>query len=143
MMRLMMDILESKIMKLAFPVKENKGLESVMDDHFGTAGYFLIVDTLTRGFEFKENQKLSDGESKCKTSVLGKEPGIDAVITHCMGDGSRRSLTSSHIKVFQAQKETVLENLELMEKNELKLFHIFDHCQAKKNKKEGGCGHHH
>lgn len=143
MMRLMMDILESRIMKLAFPVKENKGLESVMDDHFGTAGYFLIVDTQTRGFEFKENQKLSGEESKCKTTVLGKEPGIDAVITHCMGDGSRRSLTSSNIKVFQAQKETVLENLELMEKNELKLFHMFDICQAKKNKKEGGCGHHH
>jgi hypothetical protein len=30
-----------------------------------------------------------------------------------------------------------------MEKNELKLFHMFDICQAKKNKKEGGCGHHH
>ena len=143
MMGLIIDILEGKIMRIAFPVKENKGLESVMDDHFGTAGYFLIVDTQTRSIEFMENQKLSGEETKCKTTVLGKDPGVDAVITNCLGDGSRRSLTSSNIKVFQAKKQTVLENLELMEKNELKLFHMFDICQAKKNKKEGGCGHHH
>ncbi len=130
-------------MKIAFPVKENKGLESALDDHFGTAKHFLIVDTQTRGFEFMENQKISGEESKCKTSVLGKNSGIEAVITGCMGDGSRRSLSTANIKVFQAKKQTVLENLELFEKDELKLFHIFDLCRNKKNKKEGGCGHHH
>ncbi|MFA5905227.1 MAG: NifB/NifX family molybdenum-iron cluster-binding protein, partial [Desulfobacula sp.] len=87
-------------MKIAFPVKENKGLDSALDDHLGTAKHFLIVDTQTRGFEIKENQKVSSGESKCKTSVLGKDSGVDAVITNCLGDGSRRSLTSSNIKVF-------------------------------------------
>lgn len=130
-------------MKIAFPVKDNKGLESVMDDHYGTAKHFLIVDTETRTFEFMENQKITGEESKCKTSVLGKDPKVDAVITNCMGDGSRRSLATANIKVFQAKKETILENLELLEKDELKLFHIFDLCRNKKNKKEGGCGHHH
>lgn len=130
-------------MKIAFPVKEKKGLESIMDDHFGMAGYFLIVDSGTRNFEIIENQKTSGEDSKCKTTVLGKNSGVEAVITHCLGDGSRRSLSSSNIKVFQAKKPTVLENLELLEKDELKLFHMFDLCQGKKNKKEGGCGHHH
>ena len=130
-------------MKVAFPVKENNGLESIIDDHFGMATHFLIVDTETRNFQLKENQKISTGESKCKTSVLGNEDQIYAVVTKCLGDGSRRSLVSSNIKVFQAQKETIIENLDLLEKNELKLFHIFDICQTKKNKKEGGCGHHH
>ena len=130
-------------MKIAFPVKENKGLESALDDHFGAAKHFLIVDTQNRSFEFVENQKLSGEETKCKTTVLAKDSGIDAVITNCMGDGSKRSLTTANIKVFQAKKQTVLENLELLEKDELKLFHIFDLCRDKKNKKEGGCGHHH
>ncbi|MBU1343429.1 MAG: dinitrogenase iron-molybdenum cofactor [Proteobacteria bacterium] len=130
-------------MKVAFPVKENNGLESVIDEHFGVAQFFLVVDTETREFELKENQKLLSDASKCKTSVLGKDGQIDAVITNCMGDGSQRSLASSNIKVYQALKKTVLENLELLEKDELKLFHMFDFCQIKKNKKEGGCGHHH
>ena len=130
-------------MRVAFPVKENNGLESIIDDHFGVAKNFLIVDLKTRNLEFKENQKLSDEGPKCKIGVFKKKDRVDAVVTNCMGDGSQRSLMSSNIKVYQARKNTILENLELFEKDELKLFHIFDFCQIKKNKKEGGCGHHH
>jgi len=130
-------------MKVAFPVKEDNGLESVIDDHFGVAKTFLIVDMETREFELKDNRKLLAGGSACKTGVFKKKDRVDAVVTQCMGDGSQRSLTASDIKVYQAQGNTILKNLELLEKNELKLFHIFDFCQTKKNKKEGGCGHHH
>jgi len=130
-------------MKVAFPVKENNGLESIIDEHFGVAQNFLIVDLKTRKFDFRLNQKLSAEGSKCKTGVFKKMDQVDAVVTRCMGDGSQRSLMSSNIKVYQARENTILENLELLEKDELKLFHMFDFCQIKKNKKEGGCGHHH
>lgn len=129
-------------MRIAFPVKENNGLESIIDDHFGTAGLFLIVDMDTKECELTENQKMRPDGAKCKEGVIGEKSKVDAVITKCMGDGVRRNLMSSSIKVFQARKDSVLENLKLMEKNELKLFHIFDLCQAHKNKKEGGCGRH-
>ena len=129
-------------MKIAFPVKEKNGLESILDDHFGVAEHFLIIDLETRELELKENQKLANKGATCKTRVFKKKDHVNAVVTRCMGDGSQRNLMSSDIKVYQAQKDTVLENIELFEKNELKLFHIFDFCQTKKNKKEGGCGHH-
>jgi len=128
-------------MKIAFPVKENNGLESIIDEHFGVAENFLIVDLETRKFELKENQKLSTEESHCKTGVFNKKDRVDAVVTRCMGDGSQRNLMSSNIKVYQAVENTILENLELFENNKLKLFHMLDFCQIKKNKKEGGCGH--
>jgi len=128
-------------MKVAFPVKENNGLESIIDEHFGVAENFLIVDLETRKFELRENQKLSTEESHCKTGVFNKKDLVDAVVTWCMGDGSQRNLMSSNIKVYQARENTILENLELFEKDKLKLFHMFDFCQIKKNKKEGGCGH--
>jgi predicted Fe-Mo cluster-binding NifX family protein len=130
-------------MKIAFPVKENKGLESMMDDHFGAAEKFLIVDRETRAVELKENPKLAGKGSTCKTGLFKEEDKVDVVVTKCMGDGSQRNLSTSNIKVYQALKDTVLENLELLEKDGLKLFHMFDFCQTKKNKKEGGCGHHH
>ena len=130
-------------MKIAFPVKENIGLESIIDEHFGVAQNFLIVDSKTRNFELMANQKVATQGSSCKTGVFKKDTQVDAVVTRCMGDGAKKILTSSNIMVYQAQKESILENLELLENNELKLFHMFDHCQTKKNKKEGGCGHHH
>lgn len=130
-------------MKIAFPVKENNGLASLIEEHFGMAKNFLFVDMETREFFLKENQKLLPASTKCKTGVFEDTDQVDAVITKCLGDGSRRNLASANIRVYQALKDTVLENLDLMEKDELKLFHIFDICQDKKNKKAGGCGHHH
>ncbi|MEN8211350.1 MAG: NifB/NifX family molybdenum-iron cluster-binding protein [Thermodesulfobacteriota bacterium] len=130
-------------MKIAFPIKENRGLESIVDEHFGVAPDFLIVDSKTRNFELMANQKIAAQGSSCKLGVFKKEVQVDAVVTRCMGDGSKKILTSSNIMVYQAQKSSILDNLELFEKDELKLFHMFDHCQTKKNKKEGGCGHHH
>lgn len=129
-------------MRVAFPIDENSGLDSRLNDHFGVAEIFLIVDTDTRQTELLENAKLS-GESSCKAGIFGEKDQVDAVITKCMGDGSQRNLAKVNIRVFQAQKDTIAENLDLLEKEELKLFHIFDFCQTKKNKKEGGCGHHH
>ncbi len=130
-------------MKIAFPVKEDRGLESIIDEHFGSARNFLIVDLETRKFTFTPNRKHTGEGDSCKTGIFAKQQKINAVVTRCMGDGARRNLTLSNIMVFQAQKESVLDNIELFEQKKLKLFHIFDHCRIKKNKKEGGCGHHH
>jgi predicted Fe-Mo cluster-binding NifX family protein len=129
-------------MKIAFPVNEDNGLDSMINDHFGVAKTFLIVDMETKEYELIDNKKVSDGASSCKTGIFSKKEHVNAVVTKCMGDGSQRNLSKLNIKVFQAVKDTVSENIELIEKDELKLFHIFDFCQTKKNKKEGGCGHH-
>jgi predicted Fe-Mo cluster-binding NifX family protein len=131
-----------KIMKIAFPVTEDRGLDSLVGEHFGAAKEFMIVDLETKKSEIVVNQKLVEGNSSCKTGVFDKKTIVDTVVTKCIGDGSLRGLTTANISVYAAKKDTISENLELMEKGELKLFHIFDLCQGKKNKKEGGCGHH-
>ncbi len=130
------------LMKIAFPVTKDSGLDSLINEQFGVAKKFMIVDIDTKKIEVVANQKHLEGKASCKTGVFDKKTIVDAVVTKCIGDGSLRGLTTADIKVYAAQKNTVAENLELMEKGELKLFHIFDLCQGKKNKKEGGCGHH-
>ena len=128
-------------MKIAFPVTENKGLDSLINEQCGVAKHFMIVDLDTREIEVVDNQKLK-GNASCKTGVFDKETTVDAVFTNCIGDGSLRGLNSDNIKVYTARENTIAKNLDLLEKGELKLIHIFDLCQGKKNKKEGGCGHH-
>jgi len=130
-------------MKIAFPIAEDGGLDSPINEQFGTAKKFMIVDLDTKNIKVVANQKLMDGKSSCKTGVFDKETAVDVVVTNCIGDGSLRVLNTAKIKVYAAKEKTIAKNLELMEKDELKLFHIFDLCQGKKNKKEGGCGHNH
>ena len=129
-------------MKIAFPVKENKGLDSLVNDHFGVAKEFLVVDLATRAMEVVPNLKACEGSS-CKSGFINKDAGVSAVVTKCIGDGSQRNLHAADITIYAAGGDTVAQNLDLMDKGELKIYHIFDLCQGKKNKKEGGCGHHH
>jgi len=128
-------------MNIAIPIDTNNGLDSDVYNHFGMAKEFLVVDLDTKSFEITQNQKMLKGGS-CKSGKFDKNLKIDAVITKCIGNGSLRDMNSSGIKVFQAQKEKIIDNLDLMEKGDLKLFHMFDICQGQKNKKEHGCGHH-
>ena len=130
-------------MKIAFPVTENKGLDSLIDERFGVAKKFMIVDLETREMEVVDNQKHLEGNASCKTGIFAKDTSVDAVVTKCIGDGSLRGLNTANIKVYAAQQASIADNLALLEKKALKLFHIFDLCQGKKNKKEGGCGHDH
>jgi predicted Fe-Mo cluster-binding NifX family protein len=130
-------------MKIAFPITRDNGLDSLISDRFGVAEKFMILDLETQKGEVVVNQKQIEGNTSCKTGVFDKQTIVDAVITNCIGDGSLRTLTTANIRVYAAQGPSIAENLELMKKGELKLFHIFDLCQGKKNKKEGGCGHHH
>ena len=129
-------------MKIAFPIEGDKGLESLVNEHFGVAKEFMVVDLKTRDIQVVPNKK-AEGGSSCKTGFLDKDSGVNAVITKCIGDGSQRGLHALDIHVYACAADTVAENLDLYEKGELKIFHMFDLCQTKKNKKEGGCGHHH
>jgi predicted Fe-Mo cluster-binding NifX family protein len=128
-------------MKIAFPITTDKGLKSLISERFGVAEKFMILDLETREGKVVVNQKRIEGSS-CKTGVFAKDTIVDAVVTNCIGDGSLRGLTTANIKVYTAQGDSIAENLDLMKNGALKLFHIFDLCQGKKNKKEGGCGHH-
>jgi len=128
-------------MKIAFPITTDNGLKSQISERFGVAEKFMILDLETREGNVVVNQKRIEGNS-CKTGVFAKDTIVDAVVTNCIGDGSLRGLTIANIRVYAAQGESISENLELMKNGELKLFHVFDLCQGKENKKEGGCGHH-
>ncbi|MCA1784825.1 MAG: dinitrogenase iron-molybdenum cofactor, partial [Desulfobacteraceae bacterium] len=74
-------------MKVAFPVTEDKGLDSLVNDHFGVAELFMVVDLETKKIHVRKNQKIANPDAGCKTGVLNKDEDVDAVITKCIGDG--------------------------------------------------------
>ncbi len=70
--------------------------------------------------------------SKAKVLVIDDEPIVLDFLTQALERLNHEPVPAS----------TGERAIELIEKDELKLYHIFDYCQTKKNKKEGGCGHH-
>ena len=130
-------------MNIAFPIDADDGLNSKISANFGSVREYLVVNLETKAFENTKNQKYAAESATCKSGKFDPALPIDAVITKCIGNGSLRDMNTSGIKVYQAQKDLVIDNLKLLEKGALKLFHIFDVCQGHKNKKDHGCGHHH
>ena len=49
-------------MKIAFPMAEDKGLDSLINDQFGGAKNFMIVDLDTRKTTVAANQKHLEGK---------------------------------------------------------------------------------
>ncbi len=81
-------------MKIAFPVTEDSGLDSLIHEQFGVAKNFMIVDIDTKKIELVANQKHLEGKASCKTGVFDKKTIVDAVVTKCIGDGSLRGFTT-------------------------------------------------
>ena len=56
-------------MKICFPVSENKGLESRVFDHFGSAPMFLLVDAEERSIANVINREVDRRHGACRPTV--------------------------------------------------------------------------
>lgn len=123
-------------MKICLPIKENKGLESVPYDHFGSAPYFLIYDTESGDVKVVDNRDLNHEHGMCRPlQALGGED-IDAVVVGGIGQGALMKLNMQGIVVYQAAPGSVSDNVKLLEKNGLKEFLPGHGCN-----RHGGCAH--
>ncbi|MCT8975620.1 NifB/NifX family molybdenum-iron cluster-binding protein [Clostridium sp. CX1] len=115
-------------MKVCVPVKENKGLDSVPFNHFGTAPLFLIYDSEKEELKAIQNGDLNHQHGMCQPMKALSGEEVDAILVGGIGAGAINKLTARGIKVYRAVNETVLKNIELLKKNELMEFSINNTC---------------
>jgi len=124
-------------MKVCFPVEENKGLDSTVYNHFGSAPLFLKVDTETMAVEVLQNTNQHHAHGMCHplTALGGHE--IDAVVLGGIGAGALAKLNAAGIAVYRAAAPTVKENVALIVQK--KLSPMDAACGGHGH--GGGCGH--
>ncbi len=109
-------------MRIAFPTKENKGLESFVYSHFGSAPYFVVVEAETSALEILDNQDLGHEHGNCQPlAALGGAP-VDVVVVGGIGGGALKKLANAGIKTYRAVEGTVSENLSLIKTDKLPVF---------------------
>lgn len=101
-------------MKICFPVVTDQGLKSRIHGRFSTTATFLLVDSESRQIE---NARQHDPARGPVRDFTGWQ--VDAVVVGNIGRPSLTELRRSGLKVFQARKPTVAENLEAMAQSEL------------------------
>ncbi len=107
-------------MKICFPVESNDGINSKVFAHFGSAPYFMIVDTNSLEWKAITNTNQHHEHGMCRPlAMLGNEQ-FDGIVVSGIGAGALSKLTAASIKVFQTEYPTILETLEAVKNKRLK-----------------------
>ena len=124
-------------MKVCFPVESDKGLDSEVYGHFGTAPNFVVFDTETKSIGVINNQDLGHVHGMCNPLKALDGKMVDVIVVGGIGAGAISRLNELGIKVCRASEGTVRENLGLFESNQVPELTIEHACGGH----TGGCGH--
>jgi len=127
-------------MKVAIPVAQDCGLESLVYSHFGSAPAFLLVDSETRAVESLRNSDREHAHGQCSPlkAFAGCRP--DAVVVGGIGAGALRGLRQGGVRVYQAAGKTVAEIVALLQQGGLKEIAWEQTCAG--HGPGSGCAHH-
>ncbi|HBE77072.1 MAG TPA: dinitrogenase iron-molybdenum cofactor biosynthesis protein [Firmicutes bacterium] len=98
-------------MKIAVSAS-GKTLESIMDQRFGRAAFFLIVDSETMEFEAIDNQGASSGGAGVAGAQIVSEHGTLALITGNVGPNALEVLNAAGISICRGKATSIRENIE-------------------------------
>ncbi len=123
-------------MRVCIPVAENRGLESPVYGHFGSAPAFVLVDSETMSIESFGNRDQAHAHGRCNPvrALAGIKP--DAVVVGGIGAGALLGLREVGIRVYQAAGATVAEVIALLKKDDLREIDQENTCAGH----EGGSG---
>ncbi len=106
-------------MKIAVSAVENN-LESIMDQRFGRAAFFLIVDSETMSFEVIDNAAAaSAGGAGITAAQSVVDKGIEAVITGNVGPNAMNVLNAAENAIYRGISASVRENVDEFKKGNL------------------------
>lgn len=123
-------------MKICFPVLNNKEMDSTVYNHFGSAPLFVIADTGTGSVITVSNGDQHHEHGACNPIMALNNEQVDAIVVGGIGGGALSKLNQKGIKVFQAQKPTIRENVELFNAGALPQFTLQNTCSG-----HAGCSH--
>ena len=106
-------------MIIAFPSTEDQGLDSSVFSHFGSAPYFIIVDSEDRSHVSVANQDLHHQHGECQPMAALGGHTVHAVVVGGIGKGALHRLRGAGIDVYRSVKGTVAENLSLLSDGQL------------------------
>lgn len=115
-------------MKICIPTETNEGKKAQVYGHFGSAPYFIIVDTEDDSVEMIKNSDQHHAHGMCHPmgALTGKK--VDAVVTGGMGARAVQKLNDGGIKAFRAVPGTVEDIISQFSKGGLEEITVSNAC---------------
>ncbi|HAM49843.1 MAG TPA: diguanylate cyclase [Nitrospiraceae bacterium] len=99
-------------MKICFPTEKLQELDSTVNDHFGSAPGFVIVDTDSDTIEEIKNGDEHHAHGMCQPLKALGGRRVDAIAVGGIGMGALMKLQAQGIRVFRAVEGTVGQNVQ-------------------------------
>jgi len=123
-------------MKICVPVMTDKGWQSEVCAHFGSAPMFLVVDTDSKTAEAVPNANEHHAHGMCNPLGAIQGRGIQVVIVGGIGAGAVQKLRASGIEVFSTDLPTAAQAIAVYEAGNLQPVSLQNACSH-----HGGPGH--
>lgn len=102
---------EDVVMQICIPVLEDRGLDSRVSSHFGSAPAFMIVDTDSGACRVIGNRNEHHAHGMCQPLAALAGEAVDGIIVGGIGMGALVKLQAAGITVFRATQPTVAETI--------------------------------
>ena len=98
-------------MDICVPVLEDRGLESRVSGHFGSAPVFMIVDTDSGACRAVVNGNQEHAHGMCQPIAALAGSQVGGVVVGGIGAGALMKLEAANIAVFRSEHSTVGETV--------------------------------
>lgn len=106
-------------MLTCIPTKGDAGLDDTLSDHFGSAPFFVIYDSVSDTINIVKNQNTGHAHDACHPlSRLASYP-IDSIVCSAIGKRAIDVLNGEGIKVYRSDKKSVRDVIEQIRSNHL------------------------
>ncbi len=126
-------------MLACIPTRGNAGLEDTVNEHFGSAPYFTLLDTETNEVQILENRNAHHDHGTCHPMNQLAHHKIDCVVCTGMGRRAIEALNAEGIRTFHSPSEKVSEVVTKLRSNALTVMDPLTACRG--HGQQGGCSH--
>lgn len=98
-------------MQICIPVLDDRGLESQVSAHFGSAPAFMMVDTESGACHRLDNRNQHHAHGMCQPLAALAGETVDGIVVGGIGMGALMKLQAAGITVYRALHPTVGETL--------------------------------
>ena len=106
-------------MKICFPVQRDEGIDSSVYNHFGSAPFFMVVDTESNSVVVISNRDQHHAHGACNPMKALDNHHVDAIVVGGIGAGALSRLQQMGISVHKSQAATVRDNIALFTAHQL------------------------
>jgi len=129
-------------MKACLPVAQDRGLESRVYPHLGSAPMLLVVDTETKATRAIANRRCESTHGPCNPLDLLANESLDLMVVSGIGPGALERLHAGGIRVYHTSRRTAGEALEAIGRGALPPVLSGDAVETKTGRGGGRRGRH-